>query len=125
MIYDYSIQCPKCGSYHTEWYNDQRCLICGSCGNNIRLEDSFKDESIRKAHGYLMKDKEDIMPNDTVNVYDHIINEKRYGKVIKRYGIVTHMKNSYLNWPYDDLCDIEFSDRISNGHFTYSLEKVI
>jgi len=125
MIYDYSLQCPKCNSYHTEWVNELMCLVCSSCNNHIKLQDDIDIEN----HKSLMIGKEDIMPEDKVMVYDTIAKKDRIGIVVKRYGITTHMHNGHIGWPYPDLCDVKFSsgyewnNGVSKGHFTYGLEK--
>ena len=124
MIHEYSIQCSNCDSYHTEWNPKLRCLVCCSCGNHIRLEDNFKTEKSKELHASLMKGKEGIMPGDRVMVYDTNKRKMRCATVIKRYGIVTHMDNGYLQWPYCDLCDVKIKDRISKAHFTYGLEVI-
>jgi hypothetical protein len=120
------ISCPHCDSWMTEWSDETRSFKCWNCNKEIRLQDSLNSN----CHDSLMVGKEDIMPGDRVLAYDHLKKKDRCATVVKRYGIVAHREGSYLVWPYQDLCDVDFDggfiskeDGLSKGHFTYGLKK--
>lgn len=63
------------------------------------------------------------MPGDKVLVYRFVnIFQPMFwsvGTIICRYGKLRRFDLG----PYEDLCDIQFEDRISHGHFTNTLRK--
>jgi hypothetical protein len=126
MIYDDSILCPECNSYHTKWNNALRCFVCESCSYYIKLENNFN----KVAHKKLMQGKENVMIGDRVMAYDILRKKYRLAKVVKRYGIVAHKEGNLLIWPEQDMCDVDFiggyigNDCRSKSHFTYGLEKI-
>lgn len=75
----------------------------------------------------------EIYPGDKVLVYDPWANGRqgafREATVLMRYGYVSRDMMRILGWDYKtaqypDCIDVQFSDRISKGHFTHGVRRI-
>ena len=79
-----------------------------------------------------MEQIDEIYPGDTVVVFDPFANNRqgafREAIVLMRYGYVSRDMMRILGWSYEtaqypDCIDVQFSDRISKGHFTEGVRR--